>query len=104
MNWLKLKVKQYFWSTVAAALLLVAVAYYMYRLVKPAEKNETVVDDVLTQVKIHAKESKLRADLEKDKIGAVKKVFESRLDDTKKIDNREDRLNALVRLHEELDI
>ena len=68
------------------------------------EKNQPVVDEILTQVKIHAKESKLRADLEKDKIGAVKKVFETRLEDTKKIDNREDRLNALIRLHEELDI
>jgi Ca2+/Na+ antiporter len=60
MNWLKLKVKQYFWSTVAAVLLLVAVVYYMYRLVKPQEKNQPVVDEILTQVKIHAKESKLR--------------------------------------------
>ena len=58
MNWLKLKVKQYFWSTVAAALLIVAIVYYVYRLVKPAEKNQPVVDDVLTQVKINAKESK----------------------------------------------
>ena len=42
--------------------------------------------------------------LEKDKIGAIKVVFKSRLKDTEKIDDREERLKALIRLHKELDI
>ena len=50
------------------------------------------------------KEAELRGRLEKDKIGAIKVVFKSRLEDTKKIDDREERLKALVRLHKELDI
>jgi hypothetical protein len=46
----------------------------------------------------------LRGRLEKDKIGAIKNVFDNRLKDTKKIKDREERLKALIRLHKELDI
>jgi hypothetical protein len=48
--------------------------------------------------------NELRGRLEKDNIGAIKDIFKSRLEDTRKIDDREERLRALIRLHKELDI
>ena len=62
------------------------------------------MEAIKTEATVALKESELRGRLEKDKIGAVKGVFESRLRDTEKIDDREERLKALIRLHKELDI
>ena len=62
------------------------------------------LEAIKTEATVALKESQLRGRMEKDKIGAVKKVFENRLRDTKKIDDREERLKALIRLHKELDI
>jgi len=62
------------------------------------------LDIIKTEVTTSLKENQLRGRLEKDKIGAVKTVFESRLEDTRKISDREERLKALIRLNQELDI
>ena len=62
------------------------------------------MEAIKTEATVALKEAELRGRLEKDKIGAVKSVFENRLKDTEKIDDREERLKALIRLHKELDI
>ena len=77
---------------------------YFYRLLKPAEDKIKYLEAIKTEATVALKEAELRGRLEKDKIGAVKSVFENRLRDTKKIDDREERLKALIRLHKELDI
>ena len=77
---------------------------YFYRLLRPTEDKIQYLEAIKTEATVALKEAELRGRLEKDKIGAVKSVFENRLRDTKKIDDREERLKALIRLHKELDI
>ena len=77
---------------------------YFYRLLKPADDRIEYLEAIKTEATVALKESQLRGRMEKDKIGAVKSVFENRLKDTEKIDDREERLKALIRLHKELDI
>ena len=77
---------------------------YFYRLLKPADDKVEYLETIRTEATVALKEAELRGRLEKDKIGAVKSVFENRLRDTEKIDDRDERLKALIRLHKELDI
>ena len=77
---------------------------YFYRLLRPTEDKIQYLEAIKTEATLALKESELRGRLEKDKIGALKSVFQNRLRDTKKIDDREERLKALIRLHKELDI
>ena len=77
---------------------------YFYRLLKPTDDKIEYLEAIKTEATVALKEAELRGRLEKDKIGVVKKVFESRLKDTEKIDDTEERLKALIRLHKELDI
>ena len=77
---------------------------YFYRLLKPTEDKIQYLEAIKTEATLALKESELRGRLEKDKIGAVKSVFENRLRDTEKINDREERLKALIRLHNELDL
>ena len=77
---------------------------YFYRLLRPTEDKIQYLEAIKTEATVDLKESELRGRLEKDKIGAVKSVFENRLKDTEKINDREERLKALIRLHKELDI
>jgi len=83
---------------------LASLLIYFYRLLKPTDDKIKYLEAIKTEATVALKESELRGRLEKDKIGAVKSVFENRLRDTKRIDNREERLKALIRLHDELDI
>jgi len=104
VTWAKYKLKGYAWK---AALILAVVSllgYYLYRILKPGVNKSTVADKIVTEMKLAVKENELRAELEKDKIGAIKGIFNARLRQTKKIDNREERLKALIDLHKELDI
>ena len=77
---------------------------YFYRLLRPTEDKIQYLEAIKTEATVALKEAELRGRLEKDKIGAVKSVFENRLKDTEKINDREERLKALIRLHKELDI
>ena len=77
---------------------------YFYRLLRPTEDKIQYLEAIKTEATVALKEAELRGRLEKDKIGAVKSVFQNRLRDTEKIDDREERLKALIRLHKELDI
>ena len=104
MKWLWYKLKSGWWKFVLGFVVLASLLIYFYRLLKPAEDKIQYLEAIKTEATVALKESQLRGRLEKDKIGAIKVVFKSRLEDTKKIDDREERLKALVRLHKELDI
>ena len=84
---------------VASSLLI-----YFYRLLRPTEDKLKYLEALRTEATTALKENELRGRLQKDKIGAIKAVFEGRLKDTKKIEDREERLRALIRLHQDLDI
>jgi len=104
MKWLWYKLKSGWWKLVLGFVVLVSLLIYLYRLLKPADDRIEFLEVIKSQATVALKENELRGRLEKDKIGAIKGVFESRLEDTKKIDDREERLKALIRLHKELDI
>ena len=96
--------KSGWWKLVLGFVVLASLLIYFYRLLKPADDKLEYLEIIKTEATVALKEAELRGRLEKDKIGAIKVVFKSRLEDTKKIDDREERLKALVRLHKELDI
>ena len=98
--WLKSR----WWKLVLGVVVLASLLIYFYRLLKPAEDRIQYLEAIKTEATLALKEAELRGRLEKDKIGAVKSVFQNRLRDTEKINDREERLKALIRLHKELDI
>ena len=98
------KLKSSWWKFVLGFVVVASLLIYFYRLLKPAEDKIQYLEAIKTEATVALKEAELRGRMEKDKIGAVKSVFENRLRDTKRIDNREERLKALIRLHDELDI
>ena len=104
MKWLWYKIKSGWWKLVLGVIVLASLLIYFYRLLKPADDKLEYLEAIKTEATVALKESELRGRLEKDRIGAVKSVFESRLKDTEKISDREERLKALIRLHKELDI
>ena len=104
MKWLWYKLKSGWWKFVLGFVVLASLLIYFYRLLRPTDDKIQYLEAIKTEATVALKEAELRGRLEKDKIGAIKGVFESRLKDTKKIDDREERLKALIRLHKELDI
>ena len=96
--------KSSWWKLVLGFVVLASLLIYFYRLLKPTEDKIEYLEAIKTEATVALKEAELRGRLEKDRIGAVKSVFENRLRDTEKIDDREERLKALIRLHKELDI
>ena len=104
MTWLWYKLKSGWWKLVLGVVVLASLLIYFYRLLRPTEDKIQYLEAIKTEATVALKEAELRGRLEKDKIGAVKSVFENRLRDTEKIDDREERLKALIRLHKELDI
>jgi hypothetical protein len=104
MKWLWYKLKSGWWKFVLGFVVVASLLIYFYRLLKPTEDKIQYLEAIKTEATVALKESELRGRLEKDKIGAVKSVFENRLRDTKNINDREERLKALIRLHNELDL
>ena len=98
------KAKEIWWKIVLGVLVVGTLLIYFYRLLKPAEDKVDYLEAIKTEATAALKESELRGRLEKDNIGAIKDIFKSRLEDTRDIDDREERLKALIRLHKELDI
>ena len=96
--------KSSWWKLVLGFVVLASLLIYFYRLLKPTDDKIEYLEAIKTEATVALKESQLRGRLEKDRIGAVKSVFQNRLRDTEKIDDREERLKALIRLHKELDI
>lgn len=104
MNWLWIKIKQGAWKVILAAVAIAAVGIFLYNLVRPSEDRTKLLTETQTNIKTAIKENEIRATLEKDKIGAIKKIYDRKLRETKKIEDRDERLKALIRLHEELDL
>ncbi len=104
MKLLWYKVKSGWWKLVLGFIVLASLLIYFYRLLKPADDRAEYLETIKIEATAALRETELRGRLEKDKIGAVKTVFENRLSDTKKIEDRNERLKALIRLHQELDI
>ena len=104
MKWLWYKLKSGWWKLVLGIVVLASLLIYFYRLLRPVDDKTEYLEAIRTEATAALRENELRGRLEKDKIGAIKNVFEGRLEDTKKIDDREERLKALIRLHKELDI
>ena len=98
------KLKSGWWKFVLGFVVVASLLIYFYRLLKPADDRVEYLETIKTEATLALKEAELRGRLEKDRIGAVKSVFQNRLRDTEKIDDREERLKALIRLHKELDI
>ena len=98
------KAKAAWWKIIIGVIVLAAALIYFYRLLKPADDKVDYLEAIKTEATAALKENELRGRLEKDNIGAIKDIFKSRLEDTRKIDDREERLRALIRLHKELDI
>jgi len=98
------KIKSSWWKFVLGFILLASLFIYLYRLIRPEDDEIEYLETIKTEATAALRESELRGKLEKEKIGAVKSVFENRLEDTKKITDRNERLKALIRLHKELDI
>jgi hypothetical protein len=104
MKLLWYKIKSGWWKLVLGFVILASFLIYFYRLLRPTEDKIKYLEAIKTEATAALKVTELRGRLEKDKIGAVKTVFENRLKDTEKISNRDERLKALIRLHKELDI
>jgi len=104
MNWLWVKIKQGAWRIILATTVVLAVVVWLYNIVRSSEDKTQFLEVIQTKVTTAIKENEIRATLEKDKIGAIKKIYDRKIKDTKKIEDREERLKALIRLHEELDL
>ncbi len=104
MKWLWYKLKSGWWKFVLGFVVVASLLIYFYRLLKPTEDKIEYLEMIKADAQVALTEASLRARMEKDKIGAVKSVFQNRLKDTEKIDDREERLKALIRLHKELDL
>jgi len=104
MKRLWFKAKEIWWKIILGVVVVAALLIYFYRLLRPTEDKMEYLEAIKTEATAALKENELRGRLEKDKIGVVKNIFKGHLEATKKIDDREERLKALIRLHEELDI
>jgi len=104
MNWVWIKIKQGAWKLILVSVIVLGLVAFLYNLIRPNKDRVPLLEGVQTNVLTAIKENEIRATLEKDKIGAIKKIYDRKIKDTKKIEDREERLKALIRLHEELDL
>jgi flagellar biosynthesis/type III secretory pathway M-ring protein FliF/YscJ len=98
------KIKSSVWWLVSLVVLSIGMLWFLYNLVRPTENKAEFMENAQTKVHTAIKENEIRAKLEKDKIGAIKKIYDQKLKETKEIQDREERLRALIRLHNELDL
>jgi len=98
------KIKNGVWGLVFLGIMALGIFWFLYSLIRPTKNKTEFLEGVQTKVAAAIKENEIRATLEKDKIGAIKKIYDCRIKETKKIEDREERLKALIRLHEELDL
>ena len=98
------KVKSSAWSLVFLVVMVLGLVWFVYNIIRPASNKTSYLEGVQAKINSAIKENEIRATLEKDKIGAIKKIYDRKLEETKKIQDREERLKALIRLHQELDL
>ena len=84
--------------------MVLGMVIFLYNIIRPTKNKTRLLEGVQANIASAIKENEIRAKLEKDKIGAIKKIYDRKIKDTKKIEDREERLKALIRLHEELDL
>ncbi len=87
-----------------AACTAAAICLYLYKLVKPENKATQVADQIIEKAQVQVEIATIKGELEKDKIGAVKKIFQTKLNKNKEIEDTKERLNDLIRLKESLDL
>jgi hypothetical protein len=104
MKQLWYKLKNGAWYLAFFVVLAVGMLWFLYSLIRSTEDKAKFIEGAQTKVYTAIKENEIRATLEKDKIGAIKKIYDQKLEETKKIQDREERLKALIRMHEELDL
>tara|TARA_R100000734_G_scaffold18559_1_gene15692 strand:+ start:144 stop:458 length:315 start_codon:yes stop_codon:yes gene_type:complete len=98
------KIKSSAWWLASLVVLSIGMFWFLYNLVRPTENKTEFMENAQTKVHTAIKENEIRAKLQKDKIGAIKKIYDQKLKETKEIQDREERLRALIRLHDELDL
>ena len=103
VNWLWIKIKQGAWKVILAAVIVATVILFLYGLVRPGKDHSNLLRKTSTNIKTAIKENEIRATLEQDKIGTIKKIYDRKLKETKRIADRDERLRALIRLQEELE-
>jgi hypothetical protein len=104
VNWLWIRIKQGAWKVIFVLVVVIGAVFFLYNIIRPTKDKTHILGDVQTKIVAAIKENEIRATLEKDKIGAIKKIYDRKIKDTKKIEDREERLQALIRLHDELDL
>jgi hypothetical protein len=92
------------WKIVLAAATAAAICLYLYKLVKPENKVTQVADQIIEKAQVQVEIATIKGELEKDKIGAVKKIFQTKLNKNEEIVDTKERLNDLIRLRESLDL
>ena len=92
------------WKVVIAVVTAAAICLYLYKLVKPENKMTQAADQIIEKAQVQAEIATIKGELEKDKIGAVKKIFQTKLNKNKEIVDTKERLNDLIRLKESLDL
>jgi predicted negative regulator of RcsB-dependent stress response len=92
------------WKVVIAVVTAAAICLYLYKLVKPANKMTQAADQIIEKAQVQAEIATIKGELEKDKIGAVKKIFQTKLNKNKEIVDTKERLSDLIRLRESLDL
>ena len=98
------KVKSSAWSLAFLVVVSLGMVWFVYNILRPTKNKAQYLEGVQGKINAAIKENQIRAKLEKDKIGAIKKIYDQKLEETKEIQDREERLKALIRMHEELDL
>jgi len=92
------------WKTIIAAVTIAAICLYLYKLVKPQSKSTEAVDKIIEKAQVQVEIATIKGQLEKDKIGAIKKIYDTKLNKNKEISDTKERLNDLIRIKESLDL
>jgi len=92
------------WKIIIAAVTIAAICLYLYKLVKPQSKSTEAVDKIIEKAQVQVEIATIKGQLEKDKIGAIKKIYDTKLNKNKEISDTKERLNDLIRIKESLDL
>ena len=92
------------WKIIIAAITIAAICLYLYKLVKPQSKATEAVDKIIEKAQVQVEIATIKGQLEKDNIGAIKKIYDTKLNKNKEISDTKERLNDLIRIRESLDL
>jgi hypothetical protein len=103
MIWLILKMKEIGWRTISSFLFIIIFLIYLYHIIRPSEDKSLIADNLYITTKTAIKENQLRARLQKENLGNIRKIYQQKIDKVKEIEDRSKRLEKLVELYEEID-